>query len=238
MAASISLVAVSKRRDAAAGVGAPAPAARVLPMRPLPAVLLSALLVVVAVAAGVTVDRFLHPAPTGAFASCRPQTATAPGRYAGPPPKCIDPAANYQATLVTTKGSVTMQLLPKESPQTVNNFVVLAVNHYYDGLRFWRVDSWVALAGDPDNNGRGGPGYTLPPEPRAAGSKWAPGDFGMARYPDSRVSGSQFFVLRTAWQGGDPSAPYNHFATVTLGFDVLGQVGTSDRILQVSVRKA
>ena len=59
----------------------------------------------------------------------------------------------------------------------------------------------------------------------------------MARFPGDGISGSQFFVLKTAWQGGDPKDVYNHFATVTLGFDIVGQLSAGDRIMSVQIQR-
>jgi hypothetical protein len=60
----------------------------------------------------------------------------------------------------------------------------------------------------------------------------------MARFPGDGISGSQFFILKGAWPGGDPTTVYNHFATITLGFDVVGQLTPSDRILGVQVKRS
>ena len=59
----------------------------------------------------------------------------------------------------------------------------------------------------------------------------------MARFPDGTISGSQFFILKQAWKGGNPTSEYNHFATVTLGFDIVSQLTTSDRILSVDIKR-
>jgi cyclophilin family peptidyl-prolyl cis-trans isomerase len=59
----------------------------------------------------------------------------------------------------------------------------------------------------------------------------------MARFPDGSISGSQFFILRDSWSGGDPTDAYNHFATITVGFDVASQLDQTDRILQVKVKR-
>jgi cyclophilin family peptidyl-prolyl cis-trans isomerase len=207
-------------------------------MRPLPALAIMLLVVALLVAGGIGLDLVLHPQPTGAFAGCRPARELAPRQYAGPPAMCIDPDKNYKGTMKTTKGDFSFVFLASSAPKTVNNFIVLAVNGYFDGLTFFRSEDWVLQGGDPQNDGRGGPGYTLPPEPPPAADKWVPGSIGMARFPGDGISGSQFFILKTAWPGGNPPTVYNHFATITLGFDIVGQISAGDRILSVQVQRA
>lgn len=205
-------------------------------MRPAPALFIVSLLVAAVVAGGAALDWAAHPSLPKAFAGCRTGPQLAPGEFAGPPPMCIDPKLNYSATLVTTKGEISFVFLARQAPVTVNNFIVLAAHGYYDGLRFFKVQDWEVQTGDPENDGRGGPGYSLPPEPSPPDDTWVPGSLGMARFPDGSISGSQFFILKTAWPGGNPTTPYNHFATVTLGFDIVGQLDSSDRILQVKLK--
>ena len=207
-------------------------------MRPIVALAISALVVALVVGAGIGIDWAISPHPQAAFARCRTASQLAPNRYTAPPPMCIDTSASYRGTMKTTKGDVSFNFLAKQTPTTVNNFIVLAENGYFNGLPFWRSLDWVTQSGDPLGNGQGGPGYSLPPEPPAADEQWAPGSMGMARFPDGTISGSQFFVLKQAWSGGNPTAVYNHFATVTQGMDIVGQLDTSDRILSVEIKRA
>jgi cyclophilin family peptidyl-prolyl cis-trans isomerase len=206
-------------------------------MRPIPAIAIMLLVVALLVAGGIGLDLLLRPQPAGAFSGCKTAAELSPGQFKAPPPMCIDPKKNYKATVKTTKGDFSFVFLTSSAPKTVNNFIVLAVNGYFDGLTFFRSESWVVQSGDPLNNGRGGPGYTLPPETPPPKDKWAPGAMGMARFPGDGISGSQFFVLKTAWPGGDPNAVFNHFATVTLGFDIVGQISAGDRILSVQIQR-
>lgn len=207
-------------------------------MRPVPALAITALIVAIVIGAGVAVDWLATPHPTKAFANCQTAQKLAPTLYAGPPPMCIDPRATYNGTIKTTKGDFSFVFLTSSTPKTVNNFIVLAENGYFNGMTFFRVEDWVVQTGDPLGNGRGGPGYTLPEEPPAQSDQWVPGSMGMARFPDQTISGSQFFILKQSWPGGDPTTVYNHFATITLGFDVVSQLGSSDRILSVSIKRA
>ena len=225
----------NQRRRPAPSDARPAAASRPLP--PPWAVAVTLLVVAAVVAAGVLIDLAQHPAPPSSLAGCRTSRQLAPDLYRSPPAMCIDTGKRYTATIDTTKGTFTVSLLPKQAPRTVNNFVVLAVNGYFNGQRFFDTKDWEVRAGDPTETGRGGPGYMLPAEPVARGESWPTGSVGMARLPDGSLSGSQLFVTRTAWPGGNPSVSYNHFGTVSQGFDVVSQLGGSDRIQRVSVSR-
>jgi cyclophilin family peptidyl-prolyl cis-trans isomerase len=202
---------------------------------PVGALAVVLVLVVVAAAAGVGLASAANPAPTGAFAKCRTAPQVAPRVYQAPPATCIDLSKPYAATILTTKGDVTITFLVGAAPVTVNNFIVLAVNGYFTGGRFFNIQDWYVQGGDPANTGRGGPGYSLPDE-ASPSDTWVPGSVGMARFP-SGISGSQFFMTKQAWPGGNPTTAYNHFATVILGFDIVGQLTTDDRILRVDVKR-
>lgn len=198
-----------------------------------PAVAAALIVAVLVVLTGIGLQNAADQRPTGALAKCTLPPELAPRVLTSAPRMCIDPARQYSAVINTTKGPMTLTLHPKEAPRTVNNFVVLASNGFYNGLRFWRVEDWVVQTGDPTNSGRFSPGYTLPDE--AGKSGWAPGAVGYARSGQG-VNGSQFFITKLAWPDGDPAQAYNHFADITLGFDIAGQLTSSDRILNVTVR--
>jgi cyclophilin family peptidyl-prolyl cis-trans isomerase len=207
-------------------------------MRPVTALVISAVVVALVIGAGIGIDWTVSPHPPAAFSRCQTASKLAPNLYAAAPPMCIDTKASYTGTLKTTKGDVVMSFQTKQAPKSVNNFVVLAENGYFNGQTFWRSLDWAIQSGDPLANGQGGPGYTLPEEPPASDEQWPPGSLGMARFPNGSISGSQFFILKQAWPGGNPTAVYNHFATVTAGFDIVGQLSTSDRILSVEIKRA
>jgi peptidyl-prolyl cis-trans isomerase B (cyclophilin B) len=207
-------------------------------MRPLVALVISAVVVALVIGAGVGIDWALSPHPPSAFSKCRTASQLAPDLYTAPPPMCIDTRAKYTGTLTTTKGDIVLAFQTQQTPKTVNNFIVLAENGFFNGQTFWRSLDWIVQSGDPLASGQGGPGYTLPAEPAAADEQWPPGSVGMARFPDGSISGSQFFILKGAWPGGNPVAVYNHFATVTAGFDLVSQLSTSDRILSVAIKRA
>jgi cyclophilin family peptidyl-prolyl cis-trans isomerase len=136
--------------------------------------------------------------------------------FSAPPPMRIDRAATYRATLATSCGTIVIRLDPRQAPLTVNNFVFLARRHFYDGLRFHRVvKGFIVQTGDPEGNGRGGPGYTFADELPTDG--YRPGAVAMANAgPDT--NGSQFFIV-TGDASGLPDA-YSTFGHVTRGLDV------------------
>jgi len=152
-----------------------------------------------------------------------------------PPPNVIDPSKRYSVTVHTSRGDFVIALVePKVAPQTVNNFVWLAQNHYYDNLTFHRVVAgFVVQGGDPLGNGTGGPDYKLPDESNP--SKWPRGTAGMASSA-AGVSGSQFFITIGDAPFLAGNGVYNHFGQVTSGMDVVDkiQVGDTMRSLDVS----
>ncbi len=132
------------------------------PWRPL---VISAVVLAAVLASGLAFsDALTSPRPS-ALASCVTSTQTGPHTFIGPQPICIVPGRTYQATVNTTKGPITLQLYPTAAPVTVNNFIVLALDGYYNGMPF-TTQSWVVQNGDPTGDGRGGPGYNLPSEPK------------------------------------------------------------------------
>ena len=110
-----------------------------------------------------------------------------------PPPLTVDPSKTYVATVDTNEGSFQMTLDPQVAPQTVNSFVYLASQGFYDGLPFHRVvKNFVIQGGDPKGDGSGGPGYTLPDEPPTNGyQKYS---VAMAN-AGADTNGSQFFLV-------------------------------------------
>ena len=118
-----------------------------------------------------------------------------PKQYAGPPAMIIDPKKTYRALMQTSKGAITIDLFADRAPITVNNFVFLARDGFYDGVIFHRVlDGFMAQGGDPTGSGRGGPGYRWDDEPAALRLRHdAPGTLSMAN-AGPNTNGSQFFI--------------------------------------------
>jgi len=151
-----------------------------------------------------------------------------------PPPNVIDPSKRYSVTVHTSRGDFVVALVePKVAPQTVNNFVWLAQNHYYDGLTFHRVvPGFVVQGGDPLGNGTGGPDYKLPDESNP--SRWPRGTAGMASSA-AGVSGSQFFITIGDAPFLASNGVYNHFGQVTSGMEVVDKIQVGDTMQSLDV---
>jgi cyclophilin family peptidyl-prolyl cis-trans isomerase len=143
--------------------------------------------------------------------------------FAKPPPMCIDPNKTYTATMQTSQGGpITIALDAKAAPKTVNNFVVLARYHFYDGVSFHRiVPDFVIQGGDPQGTGQGGPGYQFADELPAAG-QYKLGSLAMAN-SGANTNGSQFFII-TGSQGVQLPPQYSLFGQVTAGMDVVNKI--------------
>jgi cyclophilin family peptidyl-prolyl cis-trans isomerase len=153
-------------------------------------------------------------------------------RYSSEPAMTIDPAKTYAATLVTSKGTIELSLDPKAAPHTVNNFVFLAREKYYDGLTFHRVEpNFVIQGGDPSGDGTGGPGYTIPDEVNSL--KHVDGALAMAKKRTPNSAGSQFYITL----GSQPSLDGNYtvFGSVTSGLENVKKIVIGDTITSITV---
>jgi cyclophilin family peptidyl-prolyl cis-trans isomerase len=140
------------------------------------------------------------------------------GQWSEPPPMQIDANRRYTAAIDTVKGVITVELLPQAAPVTVNNFVFLARQGFYDGVTFHRVlPNFVAQGGDPTGTGGGGPGYFIPNETDAGLTFDSEGVVAMANSGADR-NGSQFFITYSPQPGLDGG--YTIFGRVTAGMDV------------------
>ena len=111
-----------------------------------------------------------------------------------PPAMTIDPEKSYKATIETNKGKIDIDLFPQHAPKTVNNFVFLAQQGFYDDVAFHRVISnFMIQGGDPTGTGRGGPGYRFEDEFRNNPLKHETGVLSMAN-AGPNTNGSQFFI--------------------------------------------
>jgi peptidyl-prolyl cis-trans isomerase B (cyclophilin B) len=159
-------------------------------------------------------------------------------RFSGPAPTSIKPGTIYVATFVTAKGNIVAELYT-DTPESVNNFVTLAKNGFYDGLTFHRVEpGFVIQGGDPAGDGSGGPGYTIPAEiqhghPRGA-LAWA--RTGDQVNPERRSSGSQFYITLDATPFLDGA--YTSFGYVIQGMGVADQIAVGDVITRVEISEA
>ena len=155
-----------------------------------------------------------------------------------PPPMTIDATKKYIATIKTSKGDIVVELNPQAAPNTVNNFVYLAQNGFYDGLTFHRVEpGFVIQGGDPVGDGTGGPGYNIPPEiklPHVAGA------IAMARQGGDPAttpsSGSQFYITLGAQPNLDNA--YTVFGTTVRGQVVAAKIAIGDKIESITITSA
>src|SRR5258706_6951424 len=115
-------------------------------------------------------------------------------QYPNPPAMAIDPDKKYTATFTTSRGEIVCELFAKEAPKTVNNFVFLARDKFYDGTVFHRViPDFMVQGGDPTGTGRGGPGYRFEDEFKGNPHKHQVGTLSMAN-AEPGTKGSQFFI--------------------------------------------
>lgn len=125
-------------------------------------------------------------------------------KYNAYPDMVIDPSKSYVARIETDRGTINIDLFADRAPKTVNNFVFLARDGFYDDLTFHRViDDFMVQGGDPNGDGRGGPGYTWPDEESALKIKHERGSLSMAN-AGRNTNGSQFFITHivTDWLNG------------------------------------
>ncbi len=140
-------------------------------------------------------------------------------KFDAAPEMGIDPSKRYTATMETSMGTLVIALDPIAAPITVNNFVFLAAQHYYDGIIFHRIiQGFVCQGGDPDGNGRGGPGYRFVDELPKPG-KYQIGSLAMAN-AGPNTNGSQFFLISGPSGVGLPPA-YSLFGQVVKGLDIV-----------------
>lgn len=155
-------------------------------------------------------------------------------QWDNPPEMQIDTGAAYFAVLKTTKGDIEIQLYPENAPKTVNNFVFLAGQSFYDGVLFHRViNNFMIQTGDPTGTGRGGPGYRFEDETRGNPLTHEAKVVSMAN-AGPNTNGSQFFITHSP----QPHLNGKHtvFGKVTAGADVVDAVQQGDSIASVEIR--
>ena len=151
-------------------------------------------------------------------------------QYSSPPAMSIDAAKSYTATFKTNHGEITIELFASDAPVTVNNFIFLAKENFYDGVIFHRViDGFMIQGGDPTGTGTGGPGYRFQDEFVPSLTFAEPGLLAMANSGPG-TNGSQFFITVTP----TPHLTGKHtiFGKVTDGYDVvktISKVNTGPR---------
>jgi len=164
--------------------------------------------------------------------------------YERPPEMALDPGKDYFANLLTEKGIVKIKLFAEEAPETVNNFVFLARDGYFDGTTFHRViEGFMAQGGDPTGTGAGGPGYSIRDEFHPDLRHDKPGVLSMAnRGPNT--GGSQFFITHVATPWLDDK--HAVFGEVVEGMEVVKAIrerdpqhdrGPGDRVERVEIEE-
>jgi peptidylprolyl isomerase len=148
--------------------------------------------------------------------------------YSAPPPMTIDPAKSYMATITTPRGDIVIKLRPDLAPETVNSFVFLSREGFYNGLTWHRViEGFMAQGGDPDGSGMGGPGYTVKGEFTDKVLFDKPGIVAMAR-PGNDVNGngSQFFITTAPYPS--LNGQYTIFGEVVSGQEIVDAIPLRD----------
>jgi peptidyl-prolyl cis-trans isomerase B (cyclophilin B) len=158
-------------------------------------------------------------------------------QYSSAPSMVIDPEKSYQAVIETNKGAITLDLFPEYAPKTVNNFVYLAREGFYDGVTFHRViDNFMIQGGDPTGTGRGGPGYKFSDEFAGNPLQHQTGTLSMAN-AGPNTNGSQFFITHA------PQPHLNGRHTVfgqvadQASMDVVNSIRQGDKMISVTINE-
>lgn len=177
-------------------------------------------------------DDFVRPSDDDGTGTPDAKATVTIKQYTSAPALTIDPAKKYVATIKTAEGDIQVELLASEAPQTVNNFVFLAKDGFYNGLIFHQVAAgFDAQAGDPSClaqqsdalcRGSGGPGYDLAQE--------KPGDFQAGQI--GMANGSQFFLTLSA---SPQFSQYTPFGTITSGLDVAKKITQGTPITSIEI---
>jgi peptidyl-prolyl cis-trans isomerase B (cyclophilin B) len=157
-------------------------------------------------------------------------------QWTTPPAMTIDPKKSYTVTMETIRGPIVLELYPEHAPKTVNNFVFLTREGFYDGVSFHRVIAdFVIQGGDPTGTGRGGPGYKFEDEVKNNPLRHEIGVISMAN-AGPNTNGSQFFITHSP----QPHLDGRHtvFGKVTSSMDVVNAIRQGDKMLKVVVTEA
>src|SRR5262252_3066682 len=148
--------------------------------------------------------------------------------YPSPPSMATDPNKQYSAAFKTSRGEIVCDLFARDAPKTVNNFVFLARDKFYDGTNFHRViENFMIQGGDPTGTGRGGPGYRFEDETKGNPHRHKVGSLSMAN-AGPNTNGSQFFITHvvTDWLDGKHTV----FGQVLSGQDVVNKIQQGDQL--------
>lgn len=157
-----------------------------------------------------------------------------PKTYSAPPKMTINPDKRYTATIETDKGKLVLELFAKDAPVTVNNFVFLSREGFYNGTTFHRViPGFMVQGGDPTGTGRGGPGYTFKDE--FSQRKHVTGTLSMAN-AGSNTNGSQFFITYAPQPHLD--GKHTVFGQLIRGMDVLPKLENGAVIKRITIEES
>ena len=156
-------------------------------------------------------------------------------QYPAPPPMRLTTGRKYTARFETSRGTIVCELFAGDAPKTVNNFVFLARDGFYDGTTFHRViANFMIQGGDPTATGRGGPGYRFEDEFGGNSRRHQVGSLSMANAgPDT--NGSQFFIthIATDWLDGKHTV----FGQVTEGQEIVNSIQQGDALTRVTIEE-
>ena len=162
-----------------------------------------------------------------------PEPTAKPKTYSAPPAMVIDTGKEYTATIETERGNMVLELFASDVPNTVNNFVFLANDGFYDGTTFHRVvPGFVVQGGDPTGTGRGNPGYSFADE--FSEHTHLTGALSMAN-SGSDTNGCQFFITFAPQHGLD--GKHSVFGQLIDGMDVLEQIEQDDVIIRITIEE-
>ncbi len=157
-------------------------------------------------------------------------------QWSTPPEMQIDPSKAYTATIETDKGTIELELSAQHAPKTVNNFVFLAREGFYDGIIFHRVISnFMIQGGDPTGTGSGDPGYKFEDECKGNPLTHDTKVISMAN-AGPNTNGSQFFITHCP----QPHLNGKHtvFGTVTSGQDIVDAISQGDKMIKVTITES
>ena len=156
-------------------------------------------------------------------------------KWDSPPAMQIDPEKIYLAVVATDKGNMELELYPEHAPKTVNNFVFLAKEGFYDGVSFHRVISdFMIQGGDPTGTGQGGPGYQFEDEVKGNPLKHETCVISMAN-AGPNTNGSQFFITHSPQPHLD--GKHTVFGKVIAGQEIVNAIRQDDRMVKVEVKE-
>ena len=162
-----------------------------------------------------------------------PESLSEPKTYSAPPPMMIDTSKEYTATIETEKGNLVLELFASDVPMTVNNFVFLARDGFYDHTTFHRVvPDFVAQGGDPTGTGRGNPGYQFDDE--ITEHTHVTGALSMANSGEN-TNGCQFFITYSPQHHLD--GEHSVFGQLIEGMDVLEKLEQGDVMIRITIEE-